>query len=440
MIMPKRELRSHGPVHDNEKTLSALPSTVSIVGLGCSSFSTFFWSEEEQKQTITAETLTRDHPKVREWIDTIIYAVKHCQITLLDTAPWYGHGTSEIVLGYALEELLSSSDENNINNNDESVPTITRDSICVNTKVGRYEADPKQQFDFSYEATISSTKRSLQRLSSCCEYIDVLQLHDPEFAPTLEVLLKETIPAMAECRSKGWCKALGLTGYPLEVQYQIYQHSLDRYGSNIWDQSLTYGHFNLHDSSLVTRRVNPSCESFAEFCHEQGMILLAAAPLSMGLLQSSLAPPDWHPANGTEVSRACQQAAEICLQNDVDIATLALLFSFSHPSLPCTILGMKNVEEVDKAVAVARRFTIVDWTKAQIKQEDVLRLVLTKSEKDVYRILRDREIGPYANVWKEDEEDVQSIPKYQWDGIREAHKFWTDIEGTSEDWQNRTFR
>jgi len=184
--------------------------------------------------------------------------------------------------------------------------------------------------------------------------------------------------------------------------------------------------------------VNSSCESFAEFCHQQGMTLLAAAPLSMGLLQSSLAPPDWHPANGTEVARACQRAAEICRQNDVDIATLALLFAFSHPSLPSTILGMKNINEVEKAVAVARRFTIVDWTQPQLKQEDVLRLVLTKPEKDTYRILRDREIGPYANVWKED--DGQSIPKYQWDGIREAHKFWTDVDGTTEDWQNKTFR
>jgi hypothetical protein len=40
---------------------------------------------------------------------------------------------------------------------------------------------------------------------------DVLQLHDPEFAPCLEILMEETMPALMECRSRGWCKALGLT-------------------------------------------------------------------------------------------------------------------------------------------------------------------------------------------------------------------------------------
>ena len=426
--------------------------------MGCSSFSTFFFTEnelaEEQEQIITAETLKRDHPKVREWIDTIHYAIQRCGITLLDTAPWYGHGTSEIVVGWALEDLLESSSSSSSDDDekdsidvnsivyDGSVLKITRDDLCVNTKVGRYEADPKQQFDFSYEATISSTKRSLRRLR--CEYIDVLQLHDAEFAPTLEVLLRETIPAMVECRSKGWCKSLGLTGYPLEVQYQIFQHSFDMYGSGIWDQSLTYGHFNLHDSSLVHRRVDSSCESFADFCHRKRMGLLAAAPLSMGLLTNN-PPPDWHPANGKEVARACQQAAEICRQYDVDIATLALLFSFSHPRLPCTILGMKNVEEVEKAAVVARRFAIVDWTKPQLTQEDVLNLILTKSESDAYRILSNQDTGPFTNVWKEGEEEEgeregQSVPKYQWDGIREAHKFWIDNEGTFEDWQQKSFR
>ena len=464
------------------------------VGLGCSSFSTFFWTEDElageiqnnndndnktnQEEpatittttttTITAETLTRDHPKVQEWIETIHYAIQQCGITLLDTAPWYGHGTSEIVVGWALEELLllRSSDGANtdvindkINDKvDDRVKTtiIAREDLCINTKIGRYEADPTLQFDFSREATLESAKRSLRRLSSRCRYIDVLQLHDPEFSPTLDILLNETIPAMVECRANGWCKALGLTGYPLEVQYQILQHSLERYGREeavrIWDQSLTYGHFNLHDSSLVHRRVNSSCESFAECCHQNGMGLLAAAPLSMGLLTSSNnnnTLPDWHPANGSELARACREAAEICRRLDVDIATLALLYSMSHPGVPCTILGMKNVEQVKHAATVARRFAMVDWTIPELTQDLVLSFVLTVPESEAYRILRDRETGPFATVWKRETADDYDgdngvfAPKFQWDGIREAHEFWrnnTETITSFEDWQDKSFR
>lgn len=192
-----------------KKKEQVLPATVPIIGLGCSSFSTFFWTNDEETQNngnhqFTADNLQKDHPIVQGWIATIQHAVIACGINLLDTAPWYGHGTSEIVVGWALQELLSSG----------RAPKIKRENLCINTKVGRYEADPECQFDFSRKTTIDSAQRSLQRLGGVqtIGYIDVLQLHDPEFAPTLEVLIEETIPALIECRSRGWCKALGLTG------------------------------------------------------------------------------------------------------------------------------------------------------------------------------------------------------------------------------------
>ena len=444
--------------------LSLLRTRRTIVGLGCSSFSTFFWTKDELEgethdaeegdeksnnktvtttaaaaAAITADTLTKDHPNVKEWIETIRYAIEQCGISLLDTAPWYGHGTSEMVVGWALEEILS--DEKTL---------VRREDLCINTKVGRYEADPTQQFDFSRTATLDSAKRSLHRLSPYCNYIDVLQLHDPEFSPTLSILLNETIPAMVECRSNGWCKALGLTGYPLEVQYQILQESLERYGSDtavrIWDQSMTYGHFNLHDSSLVHRRINAACESFAACCHQNGMGILAAAPLSMGLLTHNL-PPDWHPANGSELAVACQEAATVCSELGVDVANLALLYAMSHPSLPCTILGMKNIQQVKQAARLAQRFQSVDWSIPELTQDLVLSFVLTTSERKAYSILSDKEHGPFASVWKRDTSDDYDgdngvfAPKFQWDGIREAHEFWRNNRGPSfEDWQDKSFR
>jgi diketogulonate reductase-like aldo/keto reductase len=208
-----------------KKRHHTLPDTVPIVGLGCSSFSTFFWTNQDEtdenhpeKHLFTADTLRKDHPIVQGWISTIHHAIIEHNINLLDTAPWYGHGTSEIVLGWALQELLTpesgSEQSKGLSSSSSSSPKIQREQLCVNTKVGRYEADPKHQFDFSRGTTLLSVQRSLQRLGgiSIIKYIDVLQLHDPEFAPSLEILIEETIPALMECRSSGWCKALGLTG------------------------------------------------------------------------------------------------------------------------------------------------------------------------------------------------------------------------------------
>ena len=105
-------------------------------------------------------------------------------------------------------------------------------AIIINTKVGRYEADPLHQFDFSYATTMKSVQRSLERMN--CGYIDVLQLHDPEFAPSIAELMEETLPALIECKRRGWTKALGITGYPLDVQHEILVRSATVFPGTTW--------------------------------------------------------------------------------------------------------------------------------------------------------------------------------------------------------------
>lgn len=405
MIVPRRVLPLENP---------NLPKDAPIIGLGCSSFSHFFWSEDELAMAggvtqWTPETIDRHHPHVQEWIRTIHYAIQECGISLLDTAPWYGHGTSEVVLGWALEELLSNQ-------------TAIRDSLTINTKVGRYEADLSRQFDFTFETTMKSVERSLKRMK--CMYIDVLQLHDPEYAPTLAVLLDETIPAMIECRNKGWCKALGITGYPLEVQHQILLETVKKYGEPVFDQSLTYCHYNLHDSSLVTRPVSEKGKSFADFVTELQLALLAAAPLSMGLLTHNT-PPDWHPAS-VALKEACHEAASYCELQGINISSLAIVVALANPRISCTLLGMKNVEQVKFAAEIASRFANVPQTETDPRT--ILRQVLSDREDAVWLHLNDATNSPFATVWKDG--------SFRWDGASSGFNFWMEIEGAkATNWQ-----
>jgi aryl-alcohol dehydrogenase-like predicted oxidoreductase len=389
-----------------------LPDAVSIVGLGCSSFSTFFWSPEELQQSLSGSTksrsvndLDRNHPRVQEWIRTIHFALEQ-GITYLDTAPWYGHGTSEVVIGWALE----------------AIEHFDRSFIQINTKVGRYEADPSIMFDFSREKTQKSIELSLQRMK--CDYIDVLQLHDPEFAPTLDQLLEETIPVMLECRNAGRCKALGLTGYPLHVQHLVLQRSMEQFGENIWDQSLTYCHYNLHDQSLVNQPLSTTSYSFLEACQRQSMVVLAAAPLSMGLLTNQ-GPRDWHPAS-PELKEACRSAVHICQQEGIDISNLALLFALSNERIPCTVVGMKDEEEVKVVLAIAKRIgrAVADGAR---NQEDVWKAVLNDAERRALSRLLDSANGPFSNVFRRG--------LFEWDGVEEAWNFWQAQEKSIVAWQ-----
>lgn len=510
------------------RTNDALPKFVPIIGLGCSSFSTFFKPEvfvadaigssisrdsfdsdsyhpsdpdgvsstsapaargtsKKDPETIatklTRDTVTKDHPQVQKWIGTIRHAILDCGINLLDTAPWYGHGVSEIVVGYALEDIISDASSEGKGENDDR-KKISRSDLIVNTKVGRYDACAADMFDFSYNRTIGSVKTSLERLK-CGDYIDVIQLHDPEFSPSIQLLLDETIPALLEVKSRGWAKAIGITGYPLEVQKDILVRSAVRKGRSydsptfVFDQALTYCHANLHDMSLFIAPPPPSplvfeppstvslssdadrtliasnatCGStssvgsggdksskgnnaasaqenltgieeeeefeemsFSDFCAAKGITLLAAAPLSMGLLTQA-GPPDWHPAS-EELKEACRNAAYICREEyGVDIASLAILFALAQGEIPCTLLGMKSVEEVDRAMELARRFEGLD---PNLSTEEVLVSILSDEEGEALATVLDDEYGPFAQIWQDGE--------FSWDGFEEAAKHWDKVE------------
>jgi L-galactose dehydrogenase len=413
---PRRSYGNNDKMSSSSCSNASLPETLPIIGLGCSSFSTFFFSEEElaklEPKVDDWSKPPKDHPLVQHWVDTIKHAILDCRIDLLDTAPWYGHGSSEIVIGYAMEELLGKdSATSNV---------IDRKEFVINTKLGRYEGSPDKMFDYSAMRVAESVQTSLQRMK--CNYIDVLQLHDPEYSPSIDLLVNETIPAMAKLRGKGKVKAIGMTGYPLETQWELMERSRKEHNI-LFDQCLTYSHYNLHDQSVFTP-LFPSEEgkiSFDQYCRKYNIGLTAAAPLSMGLLAPQ-DPPAWHPAS-TDLKEACSDAAAYCQANGANIAEVALLYAFEQERIPCTILGMKNVSEVDRAMKIVARFAKDDGS-AGTKQS-----VLTEEERRIITHLLDKVNGPFAQVCKNG--------NFQWDGLKDGVEFWEKMPGGQEEAANR---
>lgn len=76
-------------------------------------------------------------------------------INYIDTAPYYGQGRAEEVLGMALKNL-------------------PREAYYIATKVGRYEKDLVSRFDFSAKRTRESVEKSLKLLG--IKYVDVIQV------------------------------------------------------------------------------------------------------------------------------------------------------------------------------------------------------------------------------------------------------------------------
>ena len=186
-------------------------------------------------------------------------------INYIDTAPWYGQGRSEAVLGKAFKN-------------------IPRKAFYIATKVGRYEQEIGKMFDFSRDRIIKSVDESLKRLG--LEYIDLIQVHDVEFCQSLEQLVKYTIPALLELKSSGKVRYIGLTGYNLDTLMRL----ISLLPPDTVDAILTYCRCTLIDQTLLGSAMN--------FFTSRNIGIINASPVSMGLL-SHRGPPAWHPATAS---------------------------------------------------------------------------------------------------------------------------------------------
>lgn len=239
-------------------------------------------------------------------------------INFIDVSPYYGLTKAETVLGKALK-------------------AISRDKYYLATKVGRYGID---RFDFSAERVIASVNESRARLG--VDYIDLIQCHDIEFGD-LDLVVKETIPALRRLQQQGVVGFVGITGLPLKV----FGYVLDR--TEI-DTILSYCHYSLNDTSLA---------SLVPYLRKKEVGIINASPLSMGLLSNQRV-PNWHPASQTVIEKTCADAAKFCREQGVDIVQLAVQFSVSNPDLATTLVGIADPQEIEQDVR---------WVEIPVNQE-----------------------------------------------------------------------
>lgn len=214
-------------------------------------------------------------------------------INYIDTSPFYGEGRSETFLGRSLSD-------------------VPRDKFLIGTKVGRYVWDIKKRFDFSSEKIVRGFEESLKRLQ--LEHVDLLQLHDIEFAPSIDMILNEALPAIQKLKERGLCRAIGITGYPIGPLKEIVTRSNVKI-----DSVLSYCRLTLNDNSLR--------EHF-DFFKGNKVALINASPVSLGLLTEQ-GVQWWNPAH-SEIKRVCREAVDYCRSQRVDITRLAINHSTGY--------------------------------------------------------------------------------------------------------------
>jgi aryl-alcohol dehydrogenase-like predicted oxidoreductase len=183
-----------------------------------------------------------------ESIATIRAAVEQ-GINVIDTAPAYGFGRSEEIVGRALAEAR------------------LRPKVSIATKVGLNWRDGKVVRDASRKRIFDELYASLRRLRT--DYIDLYQVHWPDPAVSIE----ETAEAMRTLYDLGRIRAIGVSNFSIEQMEQFRKvaplHSLQP-------------PYNLLERD-IERDVLP-------YCREHGIAVLGYGALCRGLLSGRMRP------------------------------------------------------------------------------------------------------------------------------------------------------
>ncbi|HEX2819216.1 MAG TPA: aldo/keto reductase [Streptosporangiaceae bacterium] len=172
----------------------------------------------------------------------VVEAAARAGVGWIDTAPFYGWGRAESVVGSALRGL-------------DCRPMLL-------TKCGALQRKSDGREDGSAGSISADLEGSLTRLG--CSFVDVLQLHGPE--PTVPI--EPGWEAVCEQIALGRARAGGMSNYPVAL--------MDR-ASAIGPVSVVQ-----HQYSLLHR--TPEVDAVLSWCADNGAAFLAWSPLASGFL------------------------------------------------------------------------------------------------------------------------------------------------------------
>lgn len=266
-------------------------------------------------------------------------------ITYVDTAPQYGLGRSEHLVGDALRER--------------------REGVVLSSKVGRLLkpvspaaqdkgswVDPlpfNQLYDYSYDGIMRSYQDSQQRLG--LDRIDILYVHDIGVAthgvegnkPLWSQLANGGYRALRELRDGGAVKAIGLG-------VNEWQVLMDAFALGDWDVFLLAGRYTLLEQT--------SLDPFMTTCIQRGASVVIGGPFNSGILVGG---DKFNYAKAPDDVVAKVRAIEtVCREFGVPLPAAALQFPLTHPAVCNVLPGPRSPAELDG---------ILDWWDVNVPAE-----------------------------------------------------------------------
>jgi D-threo-aldose 1-dehydrogenase len=256
-------------------------------------------------------------------------------IRYIDTAPFYGHGKSEHLVGQVLREATAD--------------------VVLSTKVGRlltpYRGtetsrdgwiDPlpfEARYDYSYDGIMRSVADSWQRLGRAA--IDIVYVHDigtmNHGADGNKVYWRQLADggyrALSELRSAGTVKAIGLG----VNEWQVLGDALE---IGDWDVFLLAQRYTLIEQHSL---------KLMEACRDRSTSVVGGGVFNGGALMGT---GIWNYGNApANILRRVDELVAFCVERRVPIGAAAIQMPLAHPAVCSVLCGSTSSGELEQFLA-----------------------------------------------------------------------------------------
>lgn len=316
-----------------KRTIGTSNVKITPITMGAWAIGGWMWGGNDEKDSIAA-----------------IHAYIENGVTSIDTAPVYGFGYSEELVGKAIKNY--SRDKVEILTKFGMVWDMEQGDFAMNSKDN--SGNPVKVYRYAgYDRIISDVELSLKRLQT--DYVDLIQLHWPDSTTPIE----ETMRALEKLLQDGKAKAIGVCNYNAaqlaEAEQTVKLHS------------------NQVPYSMLRRHIEDDVVPYALDHH---VSVIAYSPMERGLLTGkykgveSLAKDDHRNSyfkrfDIIKVQNLLHNLQELATKYNVTVSQLVLAWTFHQPGVAAALAGARNAQQAEEN-AEAMQISISDEDLALI--------------------------------------------------------------------------
>jgi aryl-alcohol dehydrogenase-like predicted oxidoreductase len=301
--------------------------STSVIAHGTWAIGGWMWGGTDEEQSIRA-----------------IQASLDAGVNFIDTAPAYGLGLSERIVGRAIQGRR------------DKVILATKCGLVWHTTEGNYFVEQNGARIHRYLGAQSiryEVEQSLGRLGT--DYIDLYQTHWQDSTTPIE----ETMETLLELKRQGKIRAIGVSNCTLD-QLRRYR----RVGQVDTAQEL----YHMLDRSLEAE--------YLPYCKRNNIAVLAYSPLANGLLTGKVDPdrvfpPDDLRHNNPLFSRESRLRVKEMLdrmrpvadKSSLTLAQLVIAWTIAQPGVTHALVGARDAAQAVENAAAAIRLSAQDVAK-----------------------------------------------------------------------------